>query len=206
MLSTAGWASRGTARLYGVQLALERAALGMAIELASPRADELLLDLGTGTGELLRMLARRPDRPRVAIGVDASAAMLSRAAALPDGWQLLRDDARRLRLGDASVDVVTCAYLLHVLDAPSRKAVLREIVRVLRPGGRAVLVSLLAPRGLIGRSLLAPAQRTLCHVFGPASGWCALDPAELAVLGLRPCRRRVSTRGYASVCLLAERV
>jgi len=205
VLSTAGWASRGTARLYGTQLAFERAALSAALDLASPRADELVLDLGTGTGALLHALARRLGRPSNAIGLDASAAMLHRARALPTGWQLVNADARRIPLGNASVDVVTCAYLLHVLDAQARQAVLGEIARVLRPGGRAVLVSLLEPRGLLGRLLLAPAQRTLCHVFGPGSGWCALDPtSELAAAGLRLRAGRVSTRGYASLCLLAE--
>ena len=203
VLSTSGWASRGTTRLYDAQLALERSALSAAVELVAPLADELVLDLGTGTGGLLRVLARRPGRPATAIGIDASAAMLSRAPALPEGWRLVNADARRVPLGDASVDAVTCAYLLHVLDRPARRAVLAEIGRVLRPRGRAVFVSLLHPRGLIGGPLLAPAQRTLGRVAGQASGWCALDPAaELEGAGLPPRRGRVCTRGYASLCLL----
>jgi len=205
-LSTAAWASTATARFYDVQLTLERAALNASIELVAPHRDELVLDLATGTGALLRLLAGRPGRPSRAVGIDASAAMLSRAPALPEGWCLINADARRIPLGDASVDVVTCAYLLHLLDEHERQAVLSEIARVLRPRGRAVLVTLLEPRGPVGRSLLAPAQRTLCRVFGAGSGWCALDPSgELVSAGLCLRRRRVCTRGYASLCLLTER-
>lgn len=205
LLSTAGWGSRTTARLYHLQLALERSALGAALDLVAPGPDEVVLDIATGTGALLRRLAQRGERPRRAIGVDASAAMLSRAAPLPEGWQLIRGDARRLALEDASVDVVTCAYLLHVLEARGRRLVLGEIARVLRPRGRVVLVTLLEPGGLVGRSLLAPAQRALCGVLGVGSGWCALDPEpELASAGLAVQRGRVCTRGYASLCLLAE--
>jgi ubiquinone/menaquinone biosynthesis C-methylase UbiE len=205
MLSTAAWASRSAALLYDAQLALERSALSAAIELVAPHPDELVLDLATGTGALLRALAERPARPSRAVGIDASAAMLRRAPALPEGWRLIRADARRIPLDDASVDVVTCAYLLHLLDQTSRRAVLDEIARVLRPRGRAVLVTLLEPRGLVGRSLLAPSQRTLCRVLGPGSGWCALDPSdELTCAGLHLRRRRICTRGYASLCLLAE--
>lgn len=207
LVSTTGWASPWTAWLYDRQLGLERSALAAAADLAAPRPDELVLDLATGTGALLRALAERADRPRRAIGIDASAAMLRRAAPLPEGWRLVNGDARRLPLDDASVDVVTCAYLLHLLSAASCAAVLREITRVLRPRGRVVLVTLGVPGGLAGRSLLAPVQRVLCRGLGTGSGWCALDPeAELTGAGFAPRRRRVCTRGYTSLCVLAERV
>jgi ubiquinone/menaquinone biosynthesis C-methylase UbiE len=204
-LSRTGWASPLTARVYDRQLALERSALGAAVELAAPDGDELVLDLATGTGALLRRLAQRTERPRRAIGVDASRAMLSRAGPLPDGWELINADARRLPLDHSSVDVVTCAYLLHLLDPAARQAVLSEITRVLRPRGRVVVVTLGMPGGLLGRSLLAPIQRGLCRGLGTGAGWCALDPeAELAAAGLAVRRRRVCTRGYTSVCVLAE--
>ncbi len=204
-LSRTGWASLLTARFYDHQLALERSALDAAVELAAPAGDEFVLDLATGTGALLRRLAQRPDRPRRAIGVDTSRAMLNRAGPLPDGWELINADARRLLLDDASVDVVTCAYLLHLLDPAARRAVLGEITRVLSPRGRVIVVTLGTPRGLLGRSLLAAMQRGLCRAFGPGAGWCALDPEpELAAAGFTVRRRRVCTRGYTSVCVLAE--
>ncbi len=202
----AGWASAQTARWYDAQLALERQALRAAIELAAPRGDELVLDLGTGTGALLRLLARETEHPSRVIGLDASSAMLRHVPPLPEGWQLIVADARSVPLEDASVDVVTCAYLLHLLDGAARGAVLAEIARVLRPSGRVLTVTLLEPRGLLGRSLLAPAQLALCRVLGPRAGWCQLDPtAELTGAGLRPRTRRVCTRGYASLCVLGER-
>jgi ubiquinone/menaquinone biosynthesis C-methylase UbiE len=204
-LSKTGWASPLTARFYDRQLALERSALRAAVELAAPAPDELVVDLGTGTGALLRRMAERLDRPRRAIGIDASCAMLSRAEPLPDGWELINGDARRLPLDDGSVDVVTSAYLLHLLDPGARRTVLREITRVLSPRGRVVVVTLATPGGLIGRSLLTPVQRGLCRRLGAGSGWCALDPAlEIAAAGLAVRCRRVCTRGYTSLCLLAE--
>ena len=169
-LSTAGWASRLTARLYDRQLALERTALAAAIDLVAPGADELVLDIGTGTGALLRALARRPGRPRRAIGIDASAPMLRRAAPLPDGWRLINGDARRLPFDDASIDVITCAFLLHLLDAASRRMVLREIARVLRPDGRVVLVTLQAPGGLVGRARSRRCNARCVAVWAPARG------------------------------------
>ena len=202
---TAG-ASPATAALYNVQLGLERVALRAAVDLAAAAPDDVVLDVATGTGGLLAELARRADAPRHATGVDASAAMLRRVPALPTGWRVHHGDSRRLPVADGGVDIVTCSYLLHLLDAPARRATLREIARVLAPGGRAVIVTLIEPRGLAGAALLGPLQRMTCRLLGPGSGWCALDPsAELAAAGLVARRRRVSTRGYASLCLLAER-
>ncbi len=202
-----GYASPLTARHYDSQLWLERRALDAAVELAAPQPEDRVLDLATGTGALLGRLAQRPDRPRRVIGVDASAAMLSRVPALAPGWTLVQADARSLPIADGSVDLVTCAYLIHLLDPDDRRAVLAEIARVLAPRGRVVLVSLLSPRGAIGASVLAPVQRGCCRAFGRGSGWCAVDPTdELPAAGLRPRRGRVSARGYASLCLLADRV
>lgn len=201
-----GYASSTTARYYDAQLRLERGALCTAIELAAPGTADAVLDVGTGTAALLTLLAQRPGRPRQVTGVDASAAMLRRAPPLPDGWSLVKADARELPLLDASVDIVTCAYLLHLLDEPGRRVALREIARVLRPRGRAVLVTLEVPGGLLGRSLLAPVQSMLCRALGRGSGWCAVDPrSDLAGTGLQLRSGRMCTRGYTSLCLLLDR-
>lgn len=94
------------APVYDWQLPLERTSLAAAIKLADPRPDDVLLDAGTGTGGLLRELARGPRQPRRAFGVDASAAMLDRVGGLPLGWSLETGDARRLHFPDGMFSVV----------------------------------------------------------------------------------------------------
>ena len=105
-----------------------------------------LLDVGTGTGALaLAALARWPS-VRVT-GVDPSSRMLDLAA---DGADQLGDDAvRRLRLlqgradrlpvASDSMDVAISSFVIQLV--PSRAAALREIGRVLRPGGRFACVT-----------------------------------------------------------------
>ena len=108
-----------------------------------------MLDIGTGTGRMLELLA-----PRVglALGVDASRAMLALARtrlAKPDqeGAGLSHcavrlADMYRLPLGDAGYDLVLLHMVLHhAEDAP---AVLAEAARVLKPGGRLVVIDLAA--------------------------------------------------------------
>jgi ubiquinone/menaquinone biosynthesis C-methylase UbiE len=99
-----------------------------------------LLDIGTGTGEVLALLA---PRVRQAIGIDNSRDMLALARDRITGAGLssasLRlGDMYALPLADQSVDLVTVHLVLHFADAPER--VVAEASRVLKTGGRTIIV------------------------------------------------------------------
>jgi demethylmenaquinone methyltransferase/2-methoxy-6-polyprenyl-1,4-benzoquinol methylase/ArsR family transcriptional regulator len=103
-----------------------------------------LLDLGTGTGRMLELLAPRAAR---AVGVDQSAAMLALARARIDQAGLRHVS---LRQGDIyappvernAYDLVVVHQVLHFLDDPARA--LAEATRALAPGGRLVVVDFAA--------------------------------------------------------------
>jgi SAM-dependent methyltransferase len=106
-----------------------------------------LVDVGTGTGTLaIDALVRWPNAS--AIGVDQSQAMLDIAAdearqrggrALAERLELVVSDAERLPLDDATVDLAVSSFVIQL--ASSRSAAVREIYRVLRPGGTAAVVT-----------------------------------------------------------------
>ena len=187
--------SRAAARLYQWQLPLERRALRAALELVSPRSGERLLDVATGTGALLGELIERQPHPAGAIGIDRSATMLDRVPDLPEGWTVAQADARALPFPDDTFDVVTATYILHILDPSARAAVVGEVARVLRPGGRAVTVTVDTRRRRL-RWLLARAPR--------ASGLHPLDPRD-ELVGLAVREACYVEAGYPSLCVLAER-
>jgi ubiquinone/menaquinone biosynthesis C-methylase UbiE len=194
------------APFYDLQLWLERGALDSAIELAEIGASDRLLDLGTGTGALLRRLKRSAAAPREAVGIDVSHRMLARAPTLPAGWELHRAEAERLPFADRSFDVVTAAYLLHLLDAPQRAAVLVEARRVIRPEGCLVTVTVAPPRS---RAL----ARGLSRIFRPTwsrgvlAGLRPLDPQpDLEAAGFLVQESRRSLTGYPSLIVRARPV
>ena len=131
-----------------------------------------VLDLGCGTGRLLEDLRRRLPKAEL-VGVDPSEGMLAvarRRLAGEPGVRLEVATAARLPLPDASVDVVTTTMSFHHWEA--QDASLREVARVLAPGGRLLIADVLGI-GLIGR-LLRPRGRR--HGAGYR------DAAELNVL------------------------
>ncbi len=121
---------------YDRQRWLERSAISTAVGLLHPQPDERVLDLATGTGQVLRQLAALARPPRQVIGVDQSAGMLSRVPALPAHWSTRQADARDLPFTDAHFDVAVASYLLHLLNSEDLAVVLAELRRVLRSGGR----------------------------------------------------------------------
>ena len=107
----------------------------------------LLVDLGTGTGSVLKSFAATAGQ---AIGIDSSRAMLAIARANMDRLgarhiQVRHGDLYALPFADASADAVTIHQVLHYLDDPGRA--LNEAARILEPGGR-LLIADFAPHEL----------------------------------------------------------
>ena len=117
--------------------------------LANPEAE--VLDLCCGTGDMASALLRRAGkRSRSILGVDFSHAMLQRAQEKSTGRPLrwIEADALRLPFADAQFHLVTTAFGFRNLA--DYDAGLREIVRLLRPGGECGILDFAEPRGPMG--------------------------------------------------------
>ncbi|HYM81231.1 MAG TPA: ubiquinone/menaquinone biosynthesis methyltransferase [Candidatus Limnocylindria bacterium] len=142
-----------------------------------PDDARVVLDLCTGSGVSLDGL-RRPGR-RV-LGIDASLGMLQIAASHSErsGWapRLACADAFRLPLRAGALDAITVAF--GVRNLRPRLEALREIARVLKPGGTLVVLEAVAPAG----GLFAPAHRFYLRHVVPLAGRLSRDPSAYAYL------------------------
>lgn len=118
-----------------------------------------VLDLGCGDGHLLGLLAARPQPQLQLIGIDMSAAELAAArATLPPSVRLQQGRAQALDLAPASVDCLVSHMALMLMD--DMEQVMREIRRVLRPGGQFAAI--------VGRTfLLGEVNDAFMDVFKP---------------------------------------
>lgn len=122
-----------------------------AVKMAGVKPGEVVLDMACGTGDLTQAFARRSPASLV-IGGDFTHGMLELAAhkrarldpAVAARVRYIEADAMALPVADASVDVVSIAFGIRNVQEPSRA--LAEFFRVLKPGGRVVVLEFDKPR------------------------------------------------------------
>jgi SAM-dependent methyltransferase len=161
--------------------------LAAMLAAAAPRGDERLLDVGCGAGHTA--LAFAPG-VREVVGLDLTEPMLeqSRALAARRGLRnarFERGDAMALPYPEASFDLVTCRQCAHHFERP--EAALREMARVLRPGGRLFAVDSVAPDD--------PASDTFLNAIE-----LLRDPSHVRDHGVGQWLAMLGAAGFAAEC------
>lgn len=135
-------------------------------DLAAVRPGESAVDLACGTGDIAFGLAARGAR---VVGLDVTPRMIElarvKAAAHQGTCRFIVGDMMALPFPDASFDLVTTGYGLR--NVPSLEPAVREIRRVLRPGGRLLSLDFNRP----SRPLVRAAYLAYLTVVGSTLGW-----------------------------------
>jgi demethylmenaquinone methyltransferase/2-methoxy-6-polyprenyl-1,4-benzoquinol methylase len=138
------------------------------VRMANVRLHERALDLCCGTGDISFSLAKRGAQ---VVGLDFSEPMLKVAQsrsdqekAAPDNPKFISGDAQCTSLPDASFDIVTVGYGLRNLASVDLG--LREMIRVLKPGGRVLILDFGKPDNALWRALYFGYLRLCVPLFG----------------------------------------
>jgi ubiquinone/menaquinone biosynthesis C-methylase UbiE len=157
--------ARASAARYGaLSTSKESLSCGRALEVAGPREGEDLVDLGCGRGADVARAADRVGPLGSATGVDGSDRMLAAAAEAlvryPNA-RVVKSDLAAIALPDRSADVLVSNCAIN--HAPDKRAVYREVFRILRPGGRFAVSDVVSEEPLPESVRNDPAAWAACY-------------------------------------------
>ncbi|MFV9683375.1 class I SAM-dependent methyltransferase [Pseudomonas sp. NY15367] len=157
-----------------------------------PLAQGRVLEIGIGSG--LNLGFYDPQRVEVVVGVDPSAAMQrlarERAARCQVPVEMIALELGQIQAADASFDDIVCTFTLCTI--PDAIAALREMRRVLKPGGRL----LFCEHGLAPDLPVVRWQKRLTPLWKPLAGGCHLDRDIPALIGAGGFHIRELSTGY----------
>jgi len=125
-------------------------------ELVPATEGERILDICTGTGSLLPYLCRKVGRNGSVFGVDFSRGMLAVNRQKTKACQnihLVEADAAFLPFAGSTFDAVTCSHAFYELKGEAQERVLREILRILKPGKAFLMMEHDVPENSLVRAL-----------------------------------------------------
>lgn len=175
-----------------------------AVALLGRQADGIYLDCGAGTGDLARLMQQASGGRARVVALDTSKPMLQAGHPGPRTHPVV-GDAQRIPLRDGSIDSCVTGFLLRNL--PDLPAFFAAVGRVLKPGGRLVVLEIAYPPGSLRRRLFGAYFHGVAPILGGlATGqWSAYrylsrslrtfpTPAELAELARRAGLHTVGLR------------
>jgi ubiquinone/menaquinone biosynthesis C-methylase UbiE len=154
---TIQWASRYDAVVKLMTLGNDKALRQISIDKGQIKPGDSVLDVGCGTGDLTLAARARAGNSGKVCGIDAASEMVevAQAKAAKAGVEVEFRAAliESLPFSDDSFDVVLSSLMMHHLPDDVKQKGLREIYRVLKPGGHLFVVDMQRPVGLVSHVL-----------------------------------------------------
>lgn len=170
------------------------------LDLSGLRSGEAVLDVACGTGTLAILAKKTVGRSGLVCGIDASPEMLARARskAARAGIEVRFENAaaQALPFADSSFDLALGTMMLHHLGRAARRELAAELHRVVRPGGRVLLVDFARPepkrRGFAGHLRHRHGHVDLAEIVGLLEG-AGFELQESGSVGIKDLHFALAT-------------
>ena len=165
------------------------------VKVSGAKPGSSVLDCATGTGDLALEFKRTVGPTGKVLGTDFNADMLSHAPAKATSKGLAVDfevaDAMHLPYADATFDVASISFGIRNVDEP--KTALAEMARVVKPGGRIVVLEFGQPRGIMGLTYRFYSKNIIPLIGGLLTGNRKAYEYLPTTAAAFPCREQFTT-------------
>ncbi len=189
------WLYDGISRLAALSVGGERRFRQLALAGLSLSPETAILDLCCGGGQTTRFLVELCQK---VTGLDASPIALERARKAVPQATYVQGFAEALPFPQQQFDLVHTSVALHEMTPPQLLEILKEVYRVLQPGGTFALIDLHKPNN----PLFWPPLAVFMALFETETAWQLLETdleQQLTSVGFRECQQRLYAGGSLQV-------
>ena len=189
------WLYNTISRLSALAVGGEKRFRSLCLEGINIDADTKILDLCCGSGQTTQFLVQKSSQ---VTGLDASSTAIDRAKKVVSEANYVTALAEQMPFSNQEFNVVHSSVALHEMETKQLEEILKEVYRVLKPGGIFAVIDLHKPTNL----LFWPSLATFMWLFETETAWRLLETdlvKELKNVGFSDCKQKLYAGGSLQV-------
>ncbi len=189
------WLYNTISRLSALAVGGEKRFRSLCLEGIKINSETRILDLCCGSGQTTQFLVKQSSQ---VTGIDASSTAIDRAKKSVPEAKYVEALAEKMPFSDQEFDLVHSSVALHEMKTEQLREILREVYRVLKPGGIFTFIDLHKPTNV----LFWPSLATFMWLFETETAWKLLETDlinELKGIGFTDCKQRLYAGGSLQV-------
>jgi ubiquinone/menaquinone biosynthesis C-methylase UbiE len=189
------WLYNTISRLSALAVGGEKRFRSLSLEGIKINSETKILDLCCGSGQTTQFLVKQSSQ---VTGLDASSTAINRAKKAVPEAKYVEALAEKMPFSEQEFDLVHSSVALHEMETEQLKEILREVYRILKPGGIFAFIDLHKPNNI----LFWPSLATFMWLFETETAWKLLETDlinELKGVGFTDCKQCLYAGGSLQV-------
>ncbi len=189
------WLYNTISRLSALAVGGENRFRSLSLEKININSNTKILDLCCGKGQTTQFLVQKSSQ---VIGLDASSTAIERAKKVVPEATYVNALAEKMPFSNQDFDLVHSSVALHEMESEQLREIIKEVYRVLKPGGIFAFIDLHKPTN----PLFWPSLATFMWLFETETAWKLLETdlvKELKIVGFHDCQQKLYAGGSLQV-------